>query len=341
MRPVYICGTGAVSPGGWGVAPMMEALRNARPLPDQPIERPGWDHPLHMRTVPLPPARPAFLAHPRLRRVSHLTQFAAAAALEAVAGLPEVVRRQGRLGVVFAMQSGPVQYATRFYAETIKDPATASPLLFPETVFSAPASHIAALLENVSLSYTVMGDPAAFLDAVGIAADWLTHGRVDACVVVGAEEFNWLHSDALWHFSHQTRLSTGSGALCLTLEPTGAKARLTAITDAFSYSAGRGQLAAARAMGEQLGSGSESDLLCDGWGGLPNPARAERSSWRAWPGQRISPKRVLGEGLMAAAAWQCVVAVETVAAGAVSAANVSLVGCNQQAIGARFTRPAA
>jgi hypothetical protein len=39
---------------------------------------------------------------------------------------------------------------------------------------------------------------------------------------------------------------------------------------------------------------------------------------------------------MAGAAWQCVAACEAVASGRFAAANVSLVGSNQQAIGARF-----
>jgi len=47
---------------------------------------------------------------------------------------------------------------------------------------------------------------------------------------------------------------------------------------------------------------------------------------------------MLGEGLMAAAAWQCVAACDAVAVGRFGAASVSLVGSNQQAIGARFIR---
>jgi hypothetical protein len=39
---------------------------------------------------------------------------------------------------------------------------------------------------------------------------------------------------------------------------------------------------------------------------------------------------------MAAAAWQCVAACDAVANGRFAAANVSLVGSNQQAMGARF-----
>ncbi len=39
---------------------------------------------------------------------------------------------------------------------------------------------------------------------------------------------------------------------------------------------------------------------------------------------------------MAAAAWQCVAACDLFPSGQFTAANVSLVGANQQAIGARF-----
>jgi hypothetical protein len=39
---------------------------------------------------------------------------------------------------------------------------------------------------------------------------------------------------------------------------------------------------------------------------------------------------------MAAAAWQCVAACDLVSTGRFPAANISLVGSNQQAMGARF-----
>jgi len=65
---------------------------------------------------------------------------------------------------------------------------------------------------------------------------------------------------------------------------------------------------------------------------------AERAAWSDWAGPRISPKRILGEGMMAAAAWQCVAAGDALASGRFVAANVSLVGANQQALGARFVR---
>jgi hypothetical protein len=51
---------------------------------------------------------------------------------------------------------------------------------------------------------------------------------------------------------------------------------------------------------------------------------------------RISPKIVLGEGLAAASAWQTVTAIDALQQRQYDAALVSVVGCNQQAIGARF-----
>jgi hypothetical protein len=43
---------------------------------------------------------------------------------------------------------------------------------------------------------------------------------------------------------------------------------------------------------------------------------------------------------MAGAAWQCVLACDAVVTGKFAAADVSLVGSNQQAIGARFANSA-
>lgn len=340
MSRIFVAGLGAVSPAGWNVAALRDALDRDEPLPVQPMPRAGWEKPLQARLVPDPPARPQFLAHPRLRRTSPITHYAAAAALEALAGLradPGAPDR--RLGIVFCLQSGCVQYSCRFYDETLKDPATASPLVFPETVYAAPASHIAALIEEVALAYSLVGDPSAFLQGVALGARWLGEGRVDACLVLGSEETNWLVADALWHLNRPAVIAAGAGALCLSGDPRwSCGVELAAITDAHTYSARHGRTQAAEAMRGQLGENSPGELLCDGMGNSPRAEMAERMAWSDWHGPRISPKRILGEGLMAGAAWQCVAACDAVATGRVAAARVSLVGSNQQAIGARFVR---
>ncbi len=341
MSRVFICGLGAVSPAGWTVAAMREALAKGAPLPVQQVARPGWTQPLLARPVPPPPERLPFLAHPRLRRTSPITHYVAAAALEAVARARPNQDRHRRLGVVVCLQSGCVQYSYRFFEETLKDPATASPLLFPETVFAAPASHVATLLENAPLAYTLTGDSACFMQGVALGVQWLEERRVDACVVIGADEPNWLLADALWHFEHRAIISAGAGAICLSLDPMLSQGiELGAITDAHTYTSRQGRSRAARLMREQLPPGTPTELLCDGASGSPRADAADLSAWRDWAGSRLSPKRVLGEGLMAAGAWQCVAACDAVARGEFVAATVGLIGSNQQAIGARFVRTA-
>jgi hypothetical protein len=334
---IFVTGFGAVSPAGWTVAALRDVLNQGEPLPVQAMARPGWNKPLPVRQVPNPTIRPEFLTHPRLRRTSPLTHYVVAAGLEAAAKLRVQDAPKLRLGLVVCLQSGCVNYSCRFYAETLQDPATASPLLFPETVYAAPASHLAAVLGIISLANSMVGDPATFLQGVSLGAQWLEENRVDACLVIGAEETNWILADALWHLERPAVLTAGAGALCLSREPEfSAGVELAAITDAHTYSEGDDRLPAARAMRSQLGKTSPHELLCDGIGNGPRTYAAELEAWRDWTGPRLSPKRIFGEGLMAAAAWQCVAACDAVAGGRFSAANVSLVGSNQQAIGARF-----
>ena len=292
-----------------------------------------------MRLVPDPSPRPAFLAHARLRRASPITHYVAAAVLEALGHVAPNPARPPRLGLIVCLQSGCVQYSHRFFKEVLEAPATASPLLFPETVFAAPASHISALLENVSLVSTLVGDPAVFLQGVAQAADWLAEGRVDFGLVVGAEEANWLRADAIWHFDHGCVSSAGAGCVCLGREAAAAASmELTALTDAQTYLSTRSRIQAAQLMRSQLPAGSTDELLCDGLQGCRRMDAPELAAWQGWPGPRLSPKRVLGEGLIAASAWQCVAACDAVARGDFTAVTLSLVGCNQQAIGARFVR---
>src|SRR6266516_423411 len=211
---IFVHGIGAVSPAGWGVLPLREALAKGEPLPFKELARPGWTRSLRVRPVPSPSPRPSFLTHARLRRTSPITQFAVAAALEALGDdAARVTSASLRLGIVLCVMTGCVNYSRRFYDETLKDPATASPLVFPETVFNAPASHLAALLGTTAINYTLVGDPGIFLQGLAMAGDWLLAGRVDGCLVVGAEEIDWLTADAYGLFARKIILSDGAGAV--------------------------------------------------------------------------------------------------------------------------------
>jgi hypothetical protein len=310
------------------------ALAQGIAVPPSPQIRPGWDEPLMIRKVPDCKPRPAYLAHPRLRRASAVSHYAGAAAIEAIG--PNHCSSK-RLGLVLCLQAGCVQYSDRFFSETLSDPATASPLLFPETVLAAPASHIAAVLKNVTVTQTLVGDPASFLQCLVLGAEWLLAGEVDQCIVIGAEESSWIVSDAFRFWDRQLVASSGTGALCLTLDPAASiGVALDRVTDAHSFTATQSRLKAAAQMRSQLSASAPDRLLCDGLQNLHQTDAPERTAWSDWSGPRISPKLILGEGLCAAAAWQCLAACNAIASGHCASAIASVVGCNQQAIGAEF-----
>jgi hypothetical protein len=113
-------------------------------------------------------------------------------------------------------------------------------------------------------------------------------------------------------------------------------ARLHSVTESYSFVRQENRAGAARRMRAELPAGTPEHLLCDGTQGLRNPDAPELEAWHDWPGARLSPKRLLGEGLAAASAWQCVAALDALRQGQHPAALVSVVGCNQQAIGAQL-----
>jgi len=234
--------------------------------------------------------------------------------------------------------SGCVNYSRRFYDETLNNPAMASPVIFPETVFNSPASHMAALLGTKAINYTLVGDPGTVLQGLALAADWLVSGKVDGCLVVGAEERDWLTGEALCLFDSDAEASDGAGALYLRREPDAKPpVELEAITQCHLFTTNQNRAEAALRAREELGKNGTSQLLCDGLQGVPRLDRDEEAAWKGWAGPRLSVKKILGEGLMAASAWQCVAAVDAIRQ-SFSEVTVSVVGCNQQAIAARFVR---
>ena len=341
MSRIFVHGLGAVSSAGWGVPALRAAVEKNEPPPPAPHARPGWDKPLWFRPVPAPATRPGFLGHPRLRRASAIAQYTVAAGLEAIG--EDAARAQAgalRLGIVVCVMAGNVNYSRRFYEETLKDPTTASPLIFPETVFNAPASHLAAYLNTSAASYTLVGDDGTFLQGLALAANWLVDGKADGCVVIGAEETDWIVSDAIRLFHRKAIHSGGAGALYLQRhQPPTPVAELAGITDAFNFAQHQPRKEAARRMRAQLPGGAPNELLCPGTQGLPRADAAEDAAWQDWAGPRRKPKAVLGEAFVASAGWQCVLACDALRRREFAAANVSVVGANQQAIGARFTIP--
>ncbi len=328
MSRLYIHGCGVVSPAGWGLNPFLNALDAGMPLPVQKVARPGWTTDLTVRMVPDPAVRPAFLAHPRLRRSSRMTQHVVAAALEALGDESQAVMEgRLRLGVIVCMMAGGVSYSRRFYQEVLDQPGTASPLIFPETVFNASASHLSAYLQSELANATLVGDEGTFLQGVALAADWLEWGQADACLVIGTEEMDWIVADAVRLFNRRTVYAGGAGALLLKKDISSAIC-LRDITDSWSYLTGQNRETAALKMAGQWGDVAADEVI---YAGESQTVLSTR-----YPNSRKAVKPILGEAFVASAAWQCVAACLALGRGDCASALVEILGTNQQAIGARF-----
>ena len=229
-----IAGMGWVTPLGNGVDPVWDRLLQGDEAFATAISEQFGDRTYSAFRVP--ESALIGLTHPRLRRASVISRFAAAAGLEALqaAGLKVDSQNAGRIALIFAISNGGVIYTKRFYRDVIAMGAqSASPLLFPETVFNAPASHLAAILGVTGTTYTVVGDGAVGLLAIKMAEDLMTDGSLDYCLIAGTEEVDWLLCDAYrrWRllrsvppiepFGKQRRgmiLSEGAGAILLARE---------------------------------------------------------------------------------------------------------------------------
>jgi len=227
-----IAGMGWVTPLGNGVGPVWKQLLQGYEATATKIPEQFGDRSYNAFRVP-ESTLTALAPHPRLRRASVISRFAAAAALEALqtAGVKVDSQSAERIALVFAISNGGVIYTKRFYRDIVEAGAqSASPLLFPETVFNAPASHLAAILGITGTTYTLVGDSAVGLLAIKMADDLMVNKALDYCLVVGAEEADWILCDAYrrWRllrlappiepFNKKERgmvLSEGAGAVLL------------------------------------------------------------------------------------------------------------------------------
>jgi 3-oxoacyl-[acyl-carrier-protein] synthase II len=318
-----IAGMGWVTPLGGGVDSVWDLLLHGHEASATTISEQFGDRSYSVFRVP--ESVMAGFAHPRLRRASVISRFAAAAALEALraAGLEPGSQNGERTALIFAVSNGGVIYTKRFYSNIVESGAqSASPLLFPETVFNAPASHLAAILGITGATYTLVGDGAVGLAAIKMAEDLMANEALDHCLVVGTEEVDWLLCDAYrrWRllrssppiepFNAQQRgmiLSEGAGAILLAREgpftiecahPGGC----------FSKRAEAGDI-----LKQILNDLSETqiDFVISGANGtFVDQAESEAIGQIAPDAFVYAGKPALGESVGAAAVWQVIVAAQ-------------------------------
>jgi 3-oxoacyl-(acyl-carrier-protein) synthase len=345
-----IAGMSWVTPLGSDVDDVWQRLLAGETAPVEVLENEQNGARYLVRRVP---ANTPFPAHPRLRRASAISRFAAAAGLAALA---EVKPAPSRIALVLAVSNGGVIYTRRFYSEIVASGAqAASPLLFPETVFNAPASHLAAILGINGASYTVVGDGAIGVLALKLAEDLLISDDLDFCLVVGAEEIDPLVCEAYrqWRLLRNPDkqdavrgmiMSEGAGAVLLersdegsvpSMEAAASTARIGQIVPGrnffrrFEAAAQLGAVVACLENGIGFGIGSANGTFID---------RAERVA----AGNELplySPKIALGESVGASVLWQLIAAAQALTTGtlpgavqlpATSRALVLACGLNQQ-----------
>jgi 3-oxoacyl-(acyl-carrier-protein) synthase len=301
-----------------------------------------------------------------LRRSSAISRFAAIAGLEALANahIKLDAETAKRTALIFAVSNGGVIYTKRFYHDIVESGAqAASPLLFPETVFNAPASHLAAILGITGASYTLVGDGAVGTLALKMAEDLLLSDNLDRCLVVAAEEADWLLCDAYrkWRLlrfappiepfqqpARGTILSEGAGAVLLDSEGR-TSARPIMIEKISGGTNFKKQSEAAAAIEKVFAElcASPPHLIAASANGTFIDAAERKAIEKHSPTALVySVKQALGESVGASCLWQTVAAAQALvtktlprntAPSILKTALISTCGLNQQTAGLRIT----
>ena len=361
-----IAGMGWVTPLGSGIDDVWERLLNGDTATAETLSTPlGRDYPVFRVPASATAKAPA---HPRLRRSSAISRFAAVAGLEALANAnvkldPEIA---ARTALIFAVSNGGVVYTKRFYHEIVESGAqAASPLLFPETVFNAPASHLAAILGITGASYTLVGDGAVGTLALKMADDLMLNNALDYCLVVGAEEADWLLCDAYrkWRllrsappiepFQQPPRgmiLSEGAGAILLSVEGRAPSRPISinAIATGTNFRKQREARDAVDAVFSELCQAQPDLVVASANGTFIDEAESGAITTRCPSARVYAVKAALGESVGASSLWQTICAAQALCTQRVpgtpdvkkpaQTALVSTCGLNQQVAGLRLGR---
>lgn len=342
-----ITGMGCVTPLGATPEEVWDAIRSGRRVTPVEIVHPETGR--KYTGAPVPPQYTAHLAREaRLRRSSAISLLAATAAKAAVENSDIAASGRGRngLAVVFAVSSGGVQYTRRFYEQVVKQGANvASPMLFPETVYNAPASHVAALLGVDGASYTLVGDGSVGLQALAFGAQLLALGDAENVLVVAAEELDWILLEAHrnWRLiasGRQRGALLAEGAAAVVLSNADGPLSIDA-TEAHSFASRREAGAAINAAIAGYATRGAVDLVVDGandtWGDALLEIAAQQVPM-AKGARVVSPKKHLGEALGAGALLQVVLAAAALGEMQAKRALITSLGWNQQAAAAMLER---
>jgi hypothetical protein len=302
-----IAGRGAVTPAGVGVDALLQG--KTTPATAEESGRPGQTWPV-LRVDLKDPAIARWQRESRLRRASPITFFLVECAAQALGSATAGERAQ--TGLIVAFSAGCLAYSRRFFEQIVRQgQRSASPALFPETVFNSPVSHVATVLGLNGAAYALVGDEGTWASALITASTWLREGRVGQVLVIGAEEFDPLALDAyrsarwLKRGAAARGFIASEGAAGVLVRPADNDSTLviTEVRDGFVY---RTKKEAALVAAELLD-------------GLDPATPAFRTAQQTWPAPieeaalrgraLVCNVPYLGEAFLASAAWRTLQAV--------------------------------
>ncbi len=186
----------------------------------------------------------------------------------------------------------------------------ASPILVPETVFNAPSSHVAALLASPALNNTLVSDAGGFLAALDMAVQWLDEGNVSDCLVIAAEEHDWLSGEALGLFPGQPIASEGAAALWLRQDDAEPGSLVVEqITQAWAITNHLPRADAIQRLRTELDA-PDSAALVSAISGSSAWDRPHEAAFSDWSGPRHDLQPQFGHPFSALGGWQSVLACE-------------------------------
>ncbi len=281
---------------------------------------------------------------PRLRRSSIISHLAVSAAVDAVASAQMTPEALKRTALVFASSDGGVVYTRKFFAEIVeRGEGSGSPLLFPETVYNAPASHIAARLGLEGEVLTLVGDAAAGLSAVQTACELIGAGEAESCVVAAAQELDWITCEAYrrWGLIHDSNNSASvfsEGAAAIVLTGTLNGCRISATHSGYSYSTEADAEKSLETMLEELLDGLAVNLFVSCASGTRFDLAERKCVAKHLPSARIlTPKSVLGESFACSTLQQIITGVLALEESGGGNALVVTTGYNRQVAGLILT----
>lgn len=198
-QPVTITGIGSVSPYG----PLAGLIPHT---PLAPMTITAWTTVGPRRAFLVPPFRPAAIVPGvKTRRLDRLSAWGLVASSLAIkdAGIDLTQIDQCRVAVVFATAFGCIDLTEAFYLSAAANGWNGTdPITFPETLASAPASHVAMFHglrgPNVTVSNKYFAGESAILQAASV----LRQGQADLAIVLAGDAL----ARTLYEWYEQARL---------------------------------------------------------------------------------------------------------------------------------------